>query len=56
MKAKQFYVQGERLTIVFPESKYDLIRHKVIKAQTQAEFKIEKLENFVLLNGGWVKD
>lgn len=56
MKAEQFCVQGERITIVFPESKYDLIRHKIIKAQTEASFKIEKLENFVMLNGGWMKD
>ena len=56
MKAEQFCVQGERITIVFPESKYDLIRHKVIKAQAEASFKIEKLENFVMLNGGWVRE
>lgn len=56
MKAEQFCVQGERITIVFPESKYDLIKHKVFKAQTEAQFKIEKLENFVMLNGGWLKD
>jgi hypothetical protein len=56
MKAEQFKIRSEVLTVVIPESKYELIKNKIWKFQCDANFQFTMLERFVTLNGGWIKD
>lgn len=56
MKAEQFEIRSEVLTVVIPESKYELIKNKIWKFQCDANFQFAMLERFVTLNGGWIKD
>ncbi len=56
MKAEQFRIRNEVLTVVIPESKYDLIKNKIWKFQFDQSAHLTALEKFVMLNGGWIKD
>ena len=56
MKAEQFKIRSEVLTVVIPESKYELIKNKIWKFQCDVNFQFTMLERFVTLNGGWIKD
>jgi hypothetical protein len=56
MKAERFEIKSEVLTVVIPESKYELIKNKICKFQGDSNFQFAMLEKFVTLNGGWIKD
>lgn len=56
MKAEQFKIRSEVLTVVIPESKYELIKNKIWKFQFDTNFQFAMLERVVTLNGGWIKD
>ena len=56
MKAEQFRIRNEILTVVMPEAKYELIKNKICKLQRDQSIHLTAFEKFVTINGGWIKD
>lgn len=51
-----FELDKERITLVFPKCRNDLVKHYLIKMSKSVVVCRESIETFITLNGGWIKE